>query len=81
MSTFGEKYISKIITKFAEIELDLHFGRNCWELDIGNYRDLTSEEECPEIMVIMVMDMLTYELIGEIVIKNKFNIVIPHTRK
>ena len=73
MSSRGELFITEDIRDKFKTKLDRMFGKNCWELDSGDYYDLWDERSFPDVVEVSI-ENAEGDKIGEIKVEVKFSV-------
>ena len=75
MTAHGELYVTETIRDEFRYELDKAFGEGKWILDGSEWSDVWNTGSLSDRMTIPVRDEDMDNIIGEITVKNKFEIV------
>lgn len=75
MTADGTLYADETCRDFAQDELDKVFGKDAWRLDGGEWSDRWNLADMDATMHIPVINDIDGDKMGELVIKNKFEVV------
>lgn len=73
MSSRGELFITEDIRDKFKVKLDKMFGKDCWELDGGDYYNLWDERNFPDVVEVNI-ENVEGDKIGEIRVQVKFSV-------